>query len=293
MVHKAARWTLLEEVGEGEEEVRLVREGGGVSERGGGEGFFQEEGGAMEGMELKEDTPIGGLVVLEGDEKLGSLVEVEEHMEVVVSEGDLKEEEPGVVVGLTRGVAPDGVKGGEGAREVEVGRGGRRESGGASSLRHMEDTPATTEEVAMSDRNKTSGAILFHLVTMTTASAVVVSMTTMEVGVVAVVGIGVVVVVVGPRNGMETLWNRSMNLRLGSGVVEEGGGGEGVRERVVEGEDTPMIASQTSHMGLVGTMEEGGVRGRVGEEEVGGAGIGLLMAVDLLLSTHHHNHLLM
>lgn len=70
----------------------------------------------------------------------------------------------------------------------------------------MEDTPATMEEVAMSDRNKTSGAILFHLVTMTTASAVVVSMTTMEVGVAAVVGIGVVVVVVvGTRNGMETM----------------------------------------------------------------------------------------
>ena len=291
MVHKAARWTLLEEVGGREGEVRSVREGGGVSERGGGEGFFQEEGGAMEDMELKEDTPIGGLVVLEGDENLGSLVEVEEHMEVVVSEGDLKEEEPGVMVGSTRGVAPDGVKGGEGAQEVEVGRGGRRESGGASSLRHMEDTPATMEAVATSDRNKTSGAILFHLVTMTTASAVVVSMTMMKVGVAAVVGIGVVV---GLRNGMETLWNRSMSLRLGSGVVEEGGEGEGVREEVIEGEDTPMITSRTSHMDLVGTMEEGGVRGRVEEEEeVGGAGIGLLMAVDLLLSTHHHNHLLM
>lgn len=84
-----------------------------------------------------------------------------------------------------------------------------------------------------------------------------------------------------------------MSLRLGSGVVEEGGEGEGVREEVREGEDTPMKPSQTSHMGLVGTMEEGGVRGRVEEEEVGEAGVGLLMAVDLLLSTHHHNHLLM
>lgn len=119
MVHKAAQWTLLEEVGEGEEEVRLVRGGGGVLEREGGEGFFQEEGGAMEGMAFEEDTPRGGLVVVEEEEELGSLVEAEEHMEVVVSEGDLKEEEPGVVVDLTRGVAPDGVKGGEGAREVE------------------------------------------------------------------------------------------------------------------------------------------------------------------------------